>query len=118
MSVLAAVLRWLARLSGVVVAGGYVLLLAGEILSPRSGPPSTFFEWGGLGLLTATCAGLLIAWHWELLGAVLSLACLLAFTWLVVMNRYGVVAALAVPGVLFTADWLLRKLQTLRLVDH
>jgi hypothetical protein len=118
MSVLAAVLRWLARLSGVVVAGGYVLLLAGEILSPHSGPPSTFFEWGGLGLLTATCAGLLIAWHWELLGAILSLAGLFSFTWLVGMNRYGVVAALALPGVLFTADWLLRKFQTPRPLHH
>jgi len=114
MSVFAAVLRWLARLSGVVIAGGYVLLLAGEFLHPHSGPPSTLFEWGGLALLTATCAGMIIAWHWELQGAILSLTCLVAFTWLVGMNRYGVVAALAVPGVLFTADWLLRKLRTMR----
>ncbi|SPE30425.1 membrane hypothetical protein [Candidatus Sulfopaludibacter sp. SbA6] len=114
MFVFTVVLRWLARLSGVVIAGGYTLLLAGEILHPHSGPPSTLFEWGGLVLLTVTCIGMLIAWRWELPGAILSLACLLAFTLLVRMNRHTVIVVLAIPGILFTADWLLRRLQTLR----
>lgn len=116
MSVLTVVLRWLARLSGVVIAGSYVVLFTGEILTPQSGRPPNILEFGGQVLLTATCIGMLIAWRWELPGAILSLACLLAFTLLVRMNRHDVIVVLAIPGILFTADWLLRRLQTLRTV--
>ena len=114
MSVFTIVLRWLARLSGLIVAGGYVVVLFGEVLTPHSGRPPNVLEFGGQVLLTAACIGMLIAWKWELPGAVLSLACLLAFTLLIRMNRHTVIAVLAMPGILFTADWLLRRLRTLR----
>ena len=118
MSVFAIVLRWLARLSGVVVAGGYAYLFIGEILTPHSGPPPNILEFGGQALLTAACIGMLIAWKWELPGAVLSLACLLAFTLTIRMNRHTVIVVLAMPGILFTADWLLRRLPTPRPVPR
>jgi hypothetical protein len=35
-----AVLRWLARLSGLMITGGFVALAAGKMLSPQSSPPS------------------------------------------------------------------------------
>ena len=106
------ILRWIARLSGLLIAGGYVLLVIGEFTNPHSGPPPTFVEWVGIGLLTATCAGMLVAWRWELLGAILSLASLAAFTAVIHFNRHTVHVVLAVPGVLFLADWLLRRRHT------
>ena len=36
------VVRWTARVAALVVAGGFLLLLAGEIFTPHSGPPRTF----------------------------------------------------------------------------
>ena len=103
------ILRWIARLSGLLIAGGYVLLVIGEFANPHSGPPSTFVEWAGIALLTATCAGVLVAWRWELPGAVLSLASLIAFTAVVHFRHHTVHVVLAIPGILFLADWLLRR---------
>jgi hypothetical protein len=114
MSVFLAALRWLARLSGLVVAGGYVLMVIGDVSQPHSGPPSTLIEWTGIVLMTATCAGMLIAWRWELPGAVISLVSLLAFTLLIRMGHHAVLIVLAAPGVLYMADWLLRRHGTLR----
>jgi hypothetical protein len=110
MSVL--VLRWIARLSGLLIAGGYFLMVVGEFTNPHSGPPSTFVEWTGIVLLTATCAGMLVAWRWELPGAILSLASLAAFTAVVHFRQHTVHLVLAVPGLLFLADWLLRRRHT------
>src|SRR5260370_41013984 len=73
-------LRWLARLSALVIAGGFLLIVAGEMLSPHSSPPSHLREWVGILLLASTCVGMLLAWRWELPGALLSLASLAAFT--------------------------------------
>jgi hypothetical protein len=55
---------------------------------------------------------MLVAWRWELLGAILSLASLAAFTAVIHFNRHTVHVVLAVPGVLFLADWLLRRRHT------
>ncbi len=109
MSVSITVLRWLARLSGLVVVVGYVALALGDLLNPQSPGPSTFLEWTGIALLTTACAGILLAWHWELPGAALSLASLLAFTLLIRMGHYTVLFVFAAPGVLFLADWLLHR---------
>ena len=106
------VLRWIARLSGLLVAGGYVLIVVGDFTNPHAGPPLTFVEWAGLALLTATCAGMLVAWRWELPGAILSLASLATFTAVIHFNRHTVHFVLAIPGVLFLADWLVRRRHT------
>jgi hypothetical protein len=52
-----------------------------------------------------------VAWKWEVEGAALSLAALAAF-FAIYMKRaesVGVMAVMAVPAVLFLADWGLRK---------
>jgi hypothetical protein len=109
MSVSLTALRWIARLSALLIAGGYVLLVAGEFLSPHSGNGPDLRAWSGIVLLTVTCAGMLLAWRWELPGAALSLASLIAFAVLIRFNRYTVHFVLALPGILFLADWLLRR---------
>jgi hypothetical protein len=102
------VVRWVARLSAVLVAGGFLFLVAGEMLSPHSGPPTHLREFAGIGLLAFAMAGMLLAWKWELPGALLSLGALATFVAVVRLNRYGVIAVIAIPGVLFLADWILR----------
>ena len=102
-------LRWIARLAALLIAGGYLLLVAGDFLSPHSGNGPDFRAWIGIILLTATCAGMLLAWRWELPGAALSLAALVAFTMLIRFNRYTVHVVLAIPGILFLTDWLLHR---------
>jgi hypothetical protein len=66
------VLRWIAQLSALLITGAFVFLVVGEFRQSNS-HPSALVEWTGLALLTATCIGMLIAWRWELPGAVLSL---------------------------------------------
>ena len=109
MSVFLTAFRWIARSLGLLVFGGFVLLVIAELAHPHSSQPSTLLEWTGIVLLTSTCTGLLLAWRWELPGAVISLASLGAFTLLMRMGRYGVIVALAIPGILYIADWLLHR---------
>ena len=102
-------LRWIARLSALLVTGGFLLILAGELFSPHSGSGPDLRAWAGIVLLATTCVGMIVAWKWELPGAALSLLSLGAFTLLITFNRYTVHLVLATPGILFLADWLLRR---------
>ncbi len=103
------ILRWTARLAALGLAGMYALMVAGEFTSPHSGPPSYAIEWAGIGLLTLTCLGALLAWKWELPGAILSLASLVAFMLLIRIRADIVVALAATPAILFLADWFARQ---------
>jgi hypothetical protein len=114
MSVFVTVLRWLARGSALLIAGAYAFMVVGEFLTPHSGGRATAIEWIGLGLMTATCLGMLLAWRWELAGAALSLASLVAFTMLIRMGHHTVLYVLAIPGTLFLADWLVRRMPALQ----
>ncbi len=106
MSGFLAALRWLARLSGLLVAGGYMLLVVGEFGHPHS--------WSNIVLMTITCAGMLMAWRWELPGAAISLAALVAFTLLIKGVHHSVIFVLAIPGILYVLDWLLHYFRRLR----
>jgi hypothetical protein len=88
----------------------FLVLVAGEMLNPHSGPPSSFREWAGIVLFTCSMAGMLLAWRWELTGASVSLATLAVFFFVVRITRYDIVAIAAVPGILFVSDWVLRRL--------
>jgi hypothetical protein len=114
MAVIVSVLRWIARLSALVVAGGYLVLVSGELLTPHSGPPGSGVEWIGIGLLSTTCLGMIVAWRWELPGAALSLGCLITFSMLIRMSHHTVLYVLAIPGTLFLADWALRQTRVRR----
>ena len=105
------ILRWAARLAAVALACMYVLMMTGEFTSPHSGPPTHFVEWAGIALLTLTCVGALMAWKWELAGAVLSLASLGLFMLLVRIGTDIVIFVIATPAVLFLLDWFARNMQ-------
>src|ERR1035441_30935 len=72
-----------------------------------------FVEGTGIALLSATCAGMLVAWRWELTGAVVSLVSLIGFTLLIRVNNHSITAVLAVPGILYILDWVLHPHRTL-----
>src|SRR5690349_19346012 len=98
MSEFPTILRWIARLSALLIAGGFVVLVAGEMLAPHSAPPTKLIEWTGIALLTATCVGMLLAWRWELPGALMSLTALIAFSLLIKMGHHTVLFVFALPG--------------------
>ena len=103
--------RWAARIAALLVAGTYVMFVVGEFLPhPHSGPPTSFREWAGIVLLTSVVVAMMAAWKWELAGALVSLAALAVFVPMVRMRNYEVVAVVAIPGVLFVGDWVLRRL--------
>jgi hypothetical protein len=57
--------------------------------------------------VTATCVGMLVAWRWELTGAIVSLVSLIGFPLLIRVNNHNVTVVLAVPGILYIPDWVL-----------
>ena len=101
-------LCWTARTVALFVAGMFLFLIAGEMFS-LGRPPTHLNEWTGLGLVGVTLAGMLAAWKWEMPGALVSLTALAGFVWIQQMHRYGVVAVLAAPGLLFLADSILKR---------
>ena len=105
---LADLIRWIARLSALLVASLFVALALGEILIPHSDPPGSLREWTGIALFSVACLSVLLGWKWELQAALISLAALTAFALIVQTNRYEPLAIAAVPGLLFLTDWFMR----------
>jgi hypothetical protein len=99
------VLRWTARCSGLAVAAAYIALVASHVLAPHSAGPTTVEEWVGIALLSTACLALLVAWRWELLGGVLSLAALAAFAVVIQPPHPWILGLVVLPGVLYLADW-------------
>jgi hypothetical protein len=104
---LVSILRWAARISGLLVALAFGLLLFGESFQQRSGPPAGLREWTGILLLVACCVGMLVAWRHELVGALVSLVALNALAFLVPFWQYTVLFLIAIPAFLYLADWLI-----------
>jgi hypothetical protein len=82
-------MRWIARLTGLVAAGLFVafLFMSGTMVLPS-------LTWGPQGIplfiaLVAAIAGVLIAWKWELVGGILSIVGSLAIMALVCAGSGG-----------------------------
>ena len=104
------VIRWTARVTAVAIAVVFLMFVLGEprgslrSISPR--------DWAGMLFLFGAIAAMVLAWKWEFPGALISLFALGAFAVVVHINRYGVLAILAIPNVLFLLDWTLRRLHS------
>ena len=98
-------LRWIARLGGLFVATMYLVFAASNLFSPDASAPSAAREWFGIALLSTSCLSLLVAWRWELIGAVLSLVTLTAFAAVIELPQPWVLAVIALPGALYLLDW-------------
>ena len=102
-------LKWAPRLASLLVGGAYLALLAAEVWRPHAGPPSNGREWLGIVLMSVAALAPLAAWKWQIQGALLSLTALLGFVLLVPMRRYDPMIVMALPALLFVADWALRR---------
>lgn len=108
------VLRWAARITGLLLVGLVITFAVGE------GPPNVFrqplpvtVEFIGMGLMLA---GFLIGWRWEAMGGATSIAgfAIFAATELIV-NRHlpgFAICLFVVPGLLFLASSGLRIRQS------
>jgi hypothetical protein len=102
-------LRWAPRLASLILGGGFVLLLASEILSPQGIPPTSLREWAGIVFCATACLAPLLSWHRQFEGAALSLAALSAFAAVTRFSRYDVLLVIAMPALLFLLDWVIRR---------
>ncbi len=105
------VFRWIARFSGLVVAGAFTILFFGEVLTPHSGGPSTFLEWAGIILMFLACTAMLAAWRWEFAGGLVSVTALGIIALVIRGNHtfHRVILTMAVPGILYMLHWLARN---------
>jgi len=100
--------HWAARGLALLVAGFCLYLFLAEVIAPHSRAPVGFTEWGQIALLVTVVVGMLLAWKWELPGAVVSLLALATWATLVPLNRFpDIIVLLAAPGLLFISDWAL-----------
>jgi hypothetical protein len=108
MTVFLTVLRWTARMCGLVVAGAYLLIVLGDLSQPHATGPSTFIEWAGIVLMTAACAALVVAWRWEWQGAAVSLTALSLVAFIIRGSHtfHLSLLVMALPGLLHAGDWL------------
>jgi hypothetical protein len=104
------VVRWTARVTAVAIAVVFLMFVVGEPKGPLPGIHSR--EGAGMLLLFGAIAAMVLAWKWEFPAALISLFALGAFAAVVHINRYGVLAILAIPNVLFLLDWTLRRLHS------
>jgi hypothetical protein len=99
--------RWIARFSALAVTGGFFFLFAGEVFEPHAPSPASTVEWFAIACLAMSILGMLVAWKWELPGALISLCSLGAFVSMVHMRVHLPIFLMAIPGFLFLADWVL-----------
>lgn len=116
MSVFLFLLRWSARMAGLLIAGFFVFMAMGEMASPHAGPAPTLFELRGIALLATAALALLAAWRWELAGALVSLGALAVDAVTIRGSRtfHLALLSMAIPGILYCADWLARRRRIVR----
>ncbi len=101
------ILRWTARLSGVGVAGAFLLLILGELVS-ADGPGPNGLEWMGIGLLITACVATVIAWRWEIPGAAVCLVSLGIVVATIQGSRtfHRAILVMAIPAILHAVHGL------------
>jgi hypothetical protein len=100
------ILQWLARLCGLALFLLVLVIAIGEggPPNPLCQPPSVAIQ---LALMLVMTLGLVVAWRWEVIGAVATLAALVAFNLVnvVASGRWagGAFPLFAIPALLYLA---------------
>jgi hypothetical protein len=104
------ILRWIARVWSILVSA--LALMMAFSPDPYQVAPVPLEDWFLLSLWGAAVVGLLIAWRWELVGALLTLGLLLfrELAWVILkgpwlVNFLLVWLILATPAVLYLLAW-------------
>jgi membrane protease YdiL (CAAX protease family) len=109
-------IRWIARISSIVIVAFLLLMLVGEALSPTQQSSSTTSRetFGLLFFPIGLCLGLILAWKWEKAGGIIAIASMVAFH-LTIKDAPLWMLGFAVPGLLFIACWISSRGQESRL---
>ena len=101
------VIRWIARISSIVIVVFLLLMFIGEALSPNH-QSATIKSRETLGLHffpIGLCLGLILAWKWEKAGGIIAIASMVAFQ-LTITDAPLWMLGLATPGLLFIISWI------------
>jgi hypothetical protein len=115
-STAARVLRWTARVWGVLSLAFMAVMVGGEVIFPHAPFPTPLEMLGMLFFPVGVCAGIVVAWWREGLGGAISVGSMIVFYILLYFMRgqfprgpyFALVAA---PGVLFLLSWVLTARQ-------
>jgi hypothetical protein len=104
------IIRWIARIWSVLVWA--VVLLSVFVPDPHATEPVPAEDWFLLSLWGIAALGLLVAWRWELVGAILTIGtmCLRELAWVILkggwwLNFLIAWAFIVPPAVLFLLSW-------------
>lgn len=96
-------LKWLARISSVVLACFFLFFAFDEYVHQARSPEG--LEWVSAGLLAIACFAPMFGWKWELPAALVSMTCLVLFVLVERFDNLPVATLVAVPSILSAMDW-------------
>jgi hypothetical protein len=111
----ASFVRWVARIWSIPAICFIAVILVGEVVSPHAPPPVSVRDVIGLSLFPfGVILGILLAWRWERLGGIISVASFFGFyaaLWLFDgrLPRGPYFALASAPGLLFCVSSLLDR---------
>ncbi len=106
----AKIVLWVARVWSLINLGFVILIMGGELLTPHAPPPTSARDIISMAFFLGMCLGLVIAWRWEAIGGVITLAGLAAFYITLYLAdgrlpRGPYFVLVAAPGILFLVHW-------------
>ena len=105
-----AILRWIARITGLVFAVFWLLMFIGETLSSTEGAnPIAIRDLIGLIAVFFYLIGLIIAWKWEGLGGIAAIVFVVVFALAMPDAPIPIYVIISMPGILFIACWLMSR---------
>ena len=104
------IIRWIARILGVLFIAFFLLMFIGEELSSKQETSSIAVrELIGLVFDFVYFVGLILAWKWEGLGGLIAAIGLIAFAVTIPDAAILAYTIMAVPVILFLICWLLSR---------
>ena len=105
------IIRWTSRIISIILVLFLILMFVGSFFDPKqSNTPSTHELISFVFFPVGLCVGLLLAWKRELLGGIIAIISMIAFS-LTISGTIGMII-FAAPGVLFIICWYLSRAQT------
>jgi len=104
------IIRWIARISGLVFAAFWLLMFIGEGLSSaHETNPIVLRNLIGLIAVFLYLLGLILAWKWEGFGGIAAIICIAIFAAAVPDAPIPMYAIMALPAILFIICWLMSR---------